>query len=84
MHFASELSYPFIWCSKTSKQCEVLENVLTLSSFSWLLRLCLLGSPLTPWLTALLLFAQLVSGLEIIDWEAETMNVTSCIGIIHA
>jgi len=33
MHFASELSYPFIWCSKTSKQLEVLMKVLTLKMF---------------------------------------------------
>ena len=50
MHFASELSYPFIWYSKTSKQLEVLMKVLTLKMFIFiqlLLRLCLLGSPLT-------------------------------------
>ena len=33
MHFASELSYPFIWYSKTSKQLEVLMKVLTLKMF---------------------------------------------------
>ena len=33
MHFASELSYPLIWYSKTSKQLEVLMKVLTLKMF---------------------------------------------------
>ena len=82
MHFASELSYPFIWYSKTFKQLEVLMKVLTLKMFIFIQLAFTFVSVGIPTDTLAHCSVSICSVCEIIDRGAEMMNVTSCVDII--